>query len=118
RFEVTDANVELVFPEGTGWLNCSTFVLTVFASAGPSLVDPRGWPARPREDAPWQAQLVKMVAGHPRATREHIRRIRKDVGRARIRPEEAAGATLERDLPAPFDRCEPNGKVILELMRR
>lgn len=118
RFEVTDSSVDLFFPENTGWLNCSTFVLTVFASAGSALVDPKGWPARPQEDSLWQAKLVGMVARHPKVTPEHVRRIRRDVGTARIRPEETAGAALEDELPAPFNQCEPNGQVILELMSR
>ena len=33
-----------------------------------------------------------------------------------IRPEETTGACLEDDLPAPFGRCEPNGRVILKVL--
>jgi hypothetical protein len=113
-FEVTKGNAELRVPEERRWLNCSTFVLTVFKSAGPKLVDPTGWPDRPEEDRRWQAKLVRWL--WPEAGCRHIKRVLPDIGRARIRPEETTGACLEDELPATFGRCEPNGKVILNVL--
>jgi hypothetical protein len=113
-FEVTEESAELRLPEERRWLNCSTFVLTVFKSAGPKLVDPTGWPNRPEEDRRWQAKLVRWL--WPEAGCRHIKRVLPDIGRARIRPEETTGAYLEAELPAFFGQCEPNGKVILSLL--
>ena len=114
-FEVTEADAELLLPEERKWLNCSTFVLTVFKSAGPKLIDPSGWPDRPEEDRAWQATLVRWL--WPEAGCRHIKRVLPDIGRARIRPEERVGACLEDDLPAHFPQCEPNGKAHSEPRR-
>jgi hypothetical protein len=61
-----------------------------------------------------QRQLIKWL--WPEAGCKHIKRIIPDVGRARIRPEETAGACLEDELPALFAQCERNGKVVVELV--
>ena len=91
-FDLIDDDARLLAPEEKKWLYCSTFVLAVFKSAGPKLIDPTGWPDRPDEDSEWQAQLVAWLRSV--ATPEHIRRVEGDVGKARIRPEETAGACL------------------------
>jgi hypothetical protein len=104
----------LVLPEEKRWLNCSTFVLTVFKSAGPRLIDASGWPDRPEEDRAWQAQLVEWLSKE--ASPEHIARVSRDIGRARIRPEETSGACLEESLPTHFEQCEPNGKAIMQYL--
>ena len=113
-FEVTEEHAELRLPEARRWLNCSTFVLTVFKSAGPKLVDPADWPDRPEEDRRWQAKLVHWL--WPEAGCRHIKRVLPDIGRARIRPEETTVACLEVELPAHFRQCEPNGKTVLSVL--
>ena len=95
-------------------MNCSTFVLTVFQSAGPKLIDPIGWPDRPDEDRKMQRQLIQWL--WPEAGCKHIKRLMPDVGRARIRPEETAGACLEDELPAQFSECERSGKIVVSLI--
>jgi hypothetical protein len=94
--------------------NCSTFVLTVFKSAGPKLVDPSDWPDRPEEDRQWQAKLARWL--WPEAGCRHIKRVLPHIGRARIRPEETTGACLEGEIPANFRQCEPNGKIVLSVL--
>ena len=71
-FEVTEERAELRLPEERKWLNGSTFVLTVFKSAGPKLVDPADWPDRPEEDRRWQAKRVQWL--WPEAGCRYIRR--------------------------------------------
>jgi hypothetical protein len=113
-FDFIDGNFDLILPEDRRWLNCSTFVLTVFKSTGPAILDAEDWPARPIQDRDWQIQLAKWL--WKRSDCKHIKRILPGIGRARIRPEEAAGACLEDELPARFEQCEPNGQVVLELI--
>jgi hypothetical protein len=90
-------------------LNCSTFVLAVFKHAGPGLVAIGGWPQR-ASDKTWHRQLVRIL--RLKAPRWHADRVEKDVGCARVRPEEVAGACLEEDLPATHRQCIPNGVVV------
>jgi hypothetical protein len=113
-FEVTEERAELRLPEERKWRNCATFVLTVFKAAGPRLVDPSDWPARPEEDRQWQAKLVRWL--WPEAGGRHIKRILPDIGRARIRPEETTGACLEDESPAVFRQCKPNGRIVLSVL--
>lgn len=90
--------------------NCSTFVLTVFAEAGPSLIDFTTWRTR-ESDAKWHRHLVaflKRCAPEP-----HWKKVEQDIGCARVRPEEVAGACFEDPVPANFDQCEANGAFAL-----
>ena len=98
-------------------LNCSTFVLTIFSSAGPRLIDTSNWPKRP-EDKAWHEKLVKFLESTD-ASPAHIKRVKKDIGCARIRPEEVAGACLEEVPPyAKFQACELNGQyVVAEIVK-
>lgn len=100
----------LLLHEGKG-LNCSTFVLTVFESAGPKLLTKVGWEKR-ESDKSWQRFLVNLLRSH-NAPLTYVKRVAKDIGCARVRPEEVAGACLERDLPANFSQCEPNGLAVI-----
>lgn len=114
-FEIIEGNAEFMIPEERRWLNCSTFVLTVFKSAGVSLVRAGEWPERPEEDSEWQEKLTMWL--RKAASPEHVARVRQDIGKARIRPEETIGSCLESELPAGFRRCERNGKALIERMR-
>jgi hypothetical protein len=91
-------------------LNCSTFVLAVFAEAGPPLVDFATWRTRDT-DARWHRFLVALLKKH--APEAHWKKVEQDIGCARVRPEEVAGACLENPLPATFEQCEANGVFAL-----
>ena len=96
--------------EGKG-LNCSTFVLTIFHEAGPTLVNFAGWPKR-ASDRAWHQHLVKLL--RPLVPAWYFKKVVKDIGCARVRPEEVAGACLEDDLPTSFPPCEANGRHVLQ----
>jgi hypothetical protein len=91
--------------DGKG-LNCSTFVLAVFAEAGPALIDFSTWRKRDA-DARWHKFLISLLKKH--APESHWKKVEQDIGCARVRPEEVAGACLEDGLPAHFEKCEANG---------
>jgi hypothetical protein len=110
---VKRGNRMLLLREGKG-LNCSTFVLTVFKDAGPLLINMQGWKKRD-SDRPWHKTLIKILIGKG-ASRQYVKRVANDIGCARVRPEEVAGACLEPSLPADFEQCEPNGLVVIEAL--
>jgi hypothetical protein len=110
------ATGELVLPAGATGMNCATFVLHVFRSAGAPLIDASGWPAR-LSDRPRQEGLVATLGGSPDpGQRSQAALISPEVGCPRIRPEEVVGAALEDTLPATFDHCEPNGRLMGALL--
>lgn len=109
---VIQGNNEVVLTSGGNGLNCSTFVLVFFQSYGWPLVNLAGWQQRP-EDADWHRRLVKWVEGSDPL---QARVIRSEIGCARVRPEETAGACLEEVMPACFAQCAANGKFILSVI--
>ncbi len=94
-------------------LNCATFVIILFKEIGINLVNFDRWPKRPR-DAVWHKRLLEELRKHTDVSPGYFRRVERDVGCARVRPEEVAGAGLEYDLPASFAQCEANGVFVLE----
>jgi hypothetical protein len=114
-----DENGNYVPKPGETGLNCATFVLTVFRSAGTLLVDTTTWIIREspeREvDVSAQSRFVSQLARKPQ-TREQAERVRSEIGGPRIRPEEVAGACLEDDLPVGFSQCRANGQYILQAL--
>ena len=98
--------------EGKG-LNCSTFVMTIFNSAGNPLIDFERWPKRPT-DIIWHQKLIAFLKSEG-ATLNHIKKVAKDIGCARVRPEEVVGACLEAPaFKVPFLQCEMNGDYVVE----
>ena len=75
-------------------MNCATFVLAVFQWAGPMLVDLKGWKKRPR-DKKWHEQLIKWLQAR-KSPAWYVKKVTKDIGCIRVRPEEVAGACLGR----------------------
>jgi hypothetical protein len=112
RFRAATGDVVLT-KNGNG-LNCSNFVLVVFLTTGISLIDFATWRQR-AEDADWHRYLVQQLEEHG-ASGEHIEAVRSEIGCARVRPEETAGASIEDALPATFEQCELNGRRIMEVL--
>lgn len=108
RFAIQGSG-EVVLTDGGNGLNCATFVLVFFQSYGWPLIDLQEWRERP-EDAAWHTQLVAWVENSDSA---HANLIRSEIGCARVRPEETAGACLHENPPACFYQCVANGQYIL-----
>lgn len=109
RFNIADGDVVLSI--GSNGLNCSTFVLAVFNSYGFQLIDFSTWQARP-EDEDWHDGMVAWVG---QSDPVQASRIRSEIGCARVRPEETAGACLF-DPPASFKQATQAGFRINELL--
>ena len=104
---------DVVLTKGGAGLNCSTFVLVFFQSYGWPLVNLADWQVR-AEDAAWHEVLVNWV-GRTDETQADL--IRSEIGCARVRPEETAGACLEQiPPPAGFEQCVANGQHILQVL--
>lgn len=81
-------------------LTCATFVLALLRATGVELMDLSTWPTRP-DDAAWHAEVIELLRRHG-APPEHIARVRSEVGCARFRPQEVAGACSEGTFPTSF----------------
>jgi hypothetical protein len=109
---------DFVRPETATGLNCATFVVQVFRSSGNPILDGDGWPQRPK-DVERQRYLVDYLRNCPNpAHRDPAQAdlIELEIGCMRIRPEEVVGACLEKELPALFGQCEPNGYFLIGLV--
>jgi hypothetical protein len=107
---------DIILSKGALGLNCSSFVLIVFLQAGVRLIRLDTWEERP-EDREWQRHLLDLLS-RTNAPAEHVEAVREEIGSARIRPEEVAGACLEEDLPAAFEQCRDNGQAIVNTLDR
>lgn len=103
-------------------LTCSTFVLTVFESAGVQLATVSSWEHRP-EDKQKHHDLVAMLKKGirkfdiPPADPAHVERVNREVDCVRVRPEEVAAAGLFRTRPVTYVHAEPAGRWILSKIR-
>ena len=94
-------------------LTCATFILAVFHTAGLQLVQYESWPIGREGDAEWRQRMVSLLEQHG-ACPDHVKAVRNDVGSARYRPEEVAGAATVSPLPADFEMAAGRGRQILE----
>ena len=95
-------------------LTCATFILAVFEAAGISLVKYEAWPKNRPGDSEWQKQIIGALRRTPSATPEHIKAVEEEIGSARYRPEEVAGAATTNPLPADFPLAAERGQQILK----
>jgi hypothetical protein len=106
---------EFIFGPTRLGLTCSTFVLAVFHTARLPLVDYSSWPVNRPGDSEWQQRIVSLLKG--RAPEAHVEAVSREVGSARFRPEEVAGAATVNPLPASFELAAERGEQILELLQ-
>lgn len=112
-------------------LTCASFVLAVFHRAGVPLVKYGTWPTSRPDDRAWQKKIVARLEEYNERLRNrpdrqkdyqdgkiHIEGIRADIGTVRFRPDEVAGATIERRVPTRFKQARNNGDRILTLLER
>jgi hypothetical protein len=100
-------------------LTCVSFVLAVFEAAGLRLIQYEAWRARV-EDREWQEMIVQhLETGNPPASADHIAAVRTEIGSARYRPEEVAGAATMSQIPVDFQTaCQLGEQVLRQLALR
>ncbi len=99
-------------------LTCSSFVLAVFRAAGLPLVDLKAWPIR-KEDEEWKEHVLKSFKGHigkNKKRKDHVRRMRTEIGTVRCRPLEVGGAALAEAIPCCFSEATKNSKLIERIL--
>jgi hypothetical protein len=112
RFNIKSGDILLTL-NGIG-LNCSNFAVVIYLQNGIQLIDFDTWQERPL-DKTWHEYLIRLLERTvPPPPPPHVAAVRKEVGCARIRPEEVAGACLEEQLPTAFSQCERNGHDIVQ----
>jgi hypothetical protein len=82
-------------------LTCSTFVLAVLSSVRINLVKLAEWPSRPA-DVARHKELLDLLDGDPKVSRDHVAAVRAEVTCVRYRPEEVAGAASSPEPPVSF----------------
>jgi hypothetical protein len=98
-------------PAGAG-LSCATFVMKVFESTGISLLREDTW--RPRaSDLVWHDHIVGILQTYRGGSvpREHVERVRREIGCARFRPEEVA-VSLRLPRPTWYAVAAAAGRVL------
>jgi hypothetical protein len=104
---------ELILPAGATGMSCATFVVHLFRSAGSPILDAANWPAERPGDRERQERLVAMLRNHRNVeTQVHAEVVASQIGCPRISPEDVVSACLEDDLPAVFQQCETNARLI------
>lgn len=99
-------------------LTCATFVVLVFRHVRVELLNAESWDGRTDErrleDEKAQTLLVSYLQAR---SAQHAEMVRRDIGCTRIRAEEVAAASGMTDHPIPFDKAEPAGRRVLEMLR-
>jgi len=93
-------------------LTCSSFVIAIFKSAEVPLVQADTWTER-EDDARWYSKLLRAM-GRTGVDPEHIKKVENDVKVVRIRPEETAGACLEKAYPVDFNTTQRNATALMK----
>lgn len=110
RFDPVSAR--LVLDKDAAGLTCATFVLGIYASCGLQLIDCTRWPARD-DDGPWHQRVLALLE-QKGAAPEHVTAVSEELGCARFRPEEIAGACLVDGWPAPFEDVKAASEKVVE----
>jgi hypothetical protein len=87
--------------------------MALFRSARLPLVDTTDWPLDRPGDRAFQ-ELVVHVLERTGASPDHVAAVRTELGCARIRPEEVAGAALYSVLPVRHPGAEVAGRMLVE----
>lgn len=74
------------------------------------------WPVGRQGDLEWQEFVVSELI-RTGADQKHIDAVKGDIGSARFRPEEVAGASLESRIPVEFEVAERRSREVLKRLR-
>ena len=115
------ADGEVVW-DGSVGLTCATFVLSIFEAAKIPLVELSRWRRRSGDDARHEELLLLLERGDasngiPKASQDHIARVRAELPAIRVRPEEVAGAAMHPVRPVGFELAEQAGLWILDRLK-
>ena len=95
-------------------------MLAVFLAAGLELVSFEMWSQDRPGDREWQEWVISQLRNglaDGRVTQEHIDDVKNQVGAARCRPEEVAGASAAEAHPVSFDQAVALASEVLALLR-
>lgn len=95
-------------------LTCATFVLSIFHTARLPLIKYQNWPLNRPGDREWQQSVLNHLRAV--ASREHVNEVEKEIGNARFRPEEVAGAAAVNPLPSDFRPAVNNSLKIIKIL--
>lgn len=112
RVSIKKTGAYLLGPTQKG-LTCATFVLAVFEASGFKLAHLDTWPIGREGDKKWQESIIKVLK-EKKADENHITMAESEIGIARFRPEEVAGASLEPNIPVNFDVAFKRSVEIIE----
>jgi hypothetical protein len=79
------------------------------------LVRYESWPEVREGDAEWQRLILAKLL-ETGASAEHVHAVSTEIGSARFRPEEVAGAASISQLPADFDAAVQRAAQILAIL--
>lgn len=114
-----DQNNNLVLGTRSSGLTCATYVMTLFHHLGINLFDLEKWDAR-EDDEKWEnsiKQLCKRFKVRIGVPKEHLEKLKNEIGCARFRPEEvAASSALYDNGAASPEEIRSEGALIVEYL--
>jgi hypothetical protein len=102
-------------------LTCATFVLAILKSSKIDLLRLSDWPTNRQGDADWHNNIVselKRTQKKFKISDNHIRNVEAEIGCARYRPQEVAGAIALQPKPVPCPKAEEIGAKIVAQLKR
>lgn len=92
-------------PSDSG-LTCASFVLSTFNAAGLELLNFASIPSS-RENTDWQRLVHANYSARYSPKNPWLKMLYEDIGKARVRPEESAAASIESNLPSQYEDIQP-----------
>lgn len=94
-------------------LTCATFVLAALKAQGIELLQLDTWEYRDSDDI-WKNKIIRWLENSGNNRRAQF--LRQEEQCFRYRPEEVAGASLERSLPVDFSTATTNGEILMAIL--
>lgn len=106
------ATGELVMKPGTPGLDCASFVMKIFESAGHRPIDDSGWPPAGDTGRKARKKIMEWMNQSGQNAAQQAQRIAAQLNDPWIRPEDVAGACLEDAWPVNANICQANGDYV------